>query len=127
MQDWGAIMESAGHGFAPQIPQFGNLGWLLVATIVSGLLTWLTASFMQSFRLTLYTGVYRHLGGRSEAVEPQPLPPADDAAPAPLPVAFSTDAVAGEAPRPAALAEITVPDQVAEPAETPVEVTPPHV
>jgi len=126
MQDWGAIMESAGRGMPPQMPQFGNLGWLLVATLVSGLLTWLTASFMQSFRLTLYAGVYRHLGGRSEAVEPQLLPPAHDAVPAPLPVAVSTDAVSGDAP-PAELAEITVPDQFAEPAGTAVEVTPPQV
>ena len=76
MQNFSGMMESASRGVPPQMPQFGNMGWLLVATFVSGVLTWLTASFMQSFRLTLYAGVYRHLGGRSEAVEPAPsMPP----------------------------------------------------
>jgi hypothetical protein len=98
----------------------------LVATLVSGILTWLTTSFMQSFRLTLYAGVYRHLGGRSEAVEPAPsMPSVDDAAPAPLLVVAPLATEAGDlAPAEMVeLAEITVPDEVVEP----VEVTPPHV
>ena len=70
MQNFSGMMESASRGMPPAMPQFGNMGWLFVATLVSALLTWLTASFMQSFRLTLYAGVYRHLGGQSETVEP---------------------------------------------------------
>jgi hypothetical protein len=126
MQDWGAIMESASRGMPPQMPQFGNMGWLLVATLVSGVLTWLTSSFMQSFRLTLYAGVYRHLGGRSEAVEPAPfMPPVDGAASVPLMVVAPLATEAGDLTpaQPVELAEITVPDEVVEP----VEVTPPHV
>jgi hypothetical protein len=124
MRDLSGMMESASRGVSPQMPQFGNTGWLLVATLVSGLLTWLTSSFMQSFRLTLYAGVYRHLGGRSDAVEPEPLAP-DDAAPeAPLPVIVPEEPL--DAP-PAEPAEIAVPDEVVNAAEAPVEVTLPHV
>ena len=130
MQNFSGMMESASRGVPPQMPQFGNMGWLLVATFVSGVLTWLTASFMQSFRLTLYAGVYRHLGGRSEAVEPAPsMPPVDNAAPAPLLVVAPLMTEAGDlAPAETVeVAEITVPDEVVEPVEAPVEVTPPHV
>ena len=81
---------------------------------------------MQSFRLTLYAGVYRHLGGRSHAVEPEPLPSTDDVAPAPILVAAPSESETGGA-LPTGPAEITVPDEVAEPVETPVEVTMPHV
>jgi len=126
MQNFSGMMESASRGVPPQMPQFGNMGWLLVATLVSGILTWLTASFMQSFRLTLFAGVYRHLGGQSAPVEPKPLPATDDAAPAPLLAAAPPEVEAGDAV-PAEPAEITVPDEVAEPVEGSVEVTPPHV
>jgi hypothetical protein len=125
MQNVSGMMESASRGIPPQMPQFGNSGWLLVATLVSALLTWLTTSFMQSFRLTLYAGVYRHLGGPSETVEPGPLP-ADDASPAPLLADVPPETEMGTAP-PADLAEITVSDEVADPVEPPVEVTLPHV
>jgi hypothetical protein len=124
MRGFSGMMASASRGMPPQMPQFGNTGWLLVATLVSGILTWLTASFMQSFRLTLYAGVYRHLGGRSDAVEPEPLGP-DDAAPeAPLLATVPEEPV--DAP-PAEPAEIAVPDQVVESAEAPVEVPLPPV
>jgi hypothetical protein len=126
MQNFSGMMESASRGVAPQMPQFGNTGWLLVATLVSGILTWLTASFMQSFRLTLYAGVYRHLGGTGGAVEPEPVPSSDDVAPAPILVAAPPESETGDA-LPTGLAEITVPDEVAGPVETPVEVTVPHV
>jgi hypothetical protein len=126
MQNVGGLMESAGRGMPPQMPQFENTGWLLVASLVSGFLTWLTTSFMQSFRLTLYAGVYRHLGGRSDAVEPEPSFPADDASPAPLLAAGPAEPVTGDAPS-ADPAGLTVPDEVAKPVEAPVEVTPPHV
>jgi len=126
MQNFSGMMESASRGVPPQMPQFGNMGWLLVATLVSGILTWLTASFMQSFRLTLFAGVYRHLGGQSAPVEPKPLPATDDAAPAPLLAAAPPEVEAGDAV-PAEPAEITVPDEVAEPVEGSVELTPPHV
>ena len=97
MQNFSGMMESASRGVPPQMPQFGNMGWLLVATLVSGILTWLTASFMQSFRLTLYAGVYRHLGGRSEAVEPAPsMPSVDDAVSAPLLVVAPLATEAGD-------------------------------
>jgi hypothetical protein len=125
MQNFNGMMESAGRGIPPQMPQFGNTGWLLVATLVSGLLTWLTASFMQSFRLTLYAGVYRHLGGRSEAVEPEPLP-ADDFSAAPLEAAGPAETESGDG-FPVEPAEVTVPDEAIEPVEPPVEVTTPHV
>ncbi len=124
MRGFSGMMESAGRGIPPQMPQFGNMGWLLVATLVSGFLTWLTASFMQSFRLTLYAGVYRHLGGRSDAVEPEPLAPDDTAPESPLQATVPAEPVDAE---PAEEAEITVPDEVAESVETPVEVTAPHV
>ena len=124
MQNFSGMMESASRGIPPQLPQSGNTGWLLVATLVSGLLTWLTSSFMQSFRLTLYAGVYRHLGGQSVPVEPGPLPLTDDAASVPLLVASSA-AGAADAPT-VEPAEITVPDEVAAPVEAPVEV-PSHV
>jgi hypothetical protein len=126
MQNFSGMMESASRGVPPQMPQFGNTGWLLVATLVSGILTWLTASFMQSFRLTLYAGVYRHLGGLGEAVEPEPLPSADDTSPASLLVVAPPQAEVVETP-PVELAEITVPDEVVAPVDTPVEVAPPHV
>ena len=126
MQNLSGMMESASRGVPPQMPQFGNTGWLLVATLVSGILTWLTASFMQSYRLTLYAGVYRHLGGQSVPVEPEPLPSTDDAAPAPFLAAAPPEVEAGDA-LPAELAEITVPDEVAQSVEAPVEVTMPDV
>jgi hypothetical protein len=125
MQDWGKMMESAGRGVSPQMPQFGNMGWLFVATLVSTFLTWLTSSFMQSFRLTLYAGVYRHLGGRIEAVDPEPPGPVDGASSAPLPAALPSETGIGSVP-PAEPAEITVPDEVAEPVEAPVQVSPPQ-
>jgi len=125
MQDFSGMMESASRGVPPQMPQFGNTGWLLVTALVSGILTWLTTSFMQSFRLTLYAGVYRHLGGQSVRVEPVPLPSTDDAAPAPLLAAAQSEVEAGNAV-PAKPTEITVPDEVAEPVEALVEVSP-HV
>ena len=126
MQNFSGMMDSASRGIPPQMPQFGNTGWLLVATLVSGLLTWLTASFMQSFRLTLYAGVYQHLGGQSVPVEPEPLPSTDDDAPAPLLVAAPSEVEAGGAV-PVEPAEITVPDEAAEPGEAPVVVTAPDV
>ena len=126
MQNFSGMMESASRGAPPQMPQFGNTGWLLVATLVSGILTWLTASFMQSFRLTLYAGVYRHLGGQSVPVEPEPLPATDDAAPAPLLPVAPPEVEAGDA-APAEPVEIVVPDEVAQPVEPPVEVAPPNV
>ena len=97
MQNFSGMMESASRGMPSAMPQFGNMGWLFVATLVSALLTWLTASFMQSFRLTLYAGVYRHLGGRSETVEPEPLPSSDDVVPAPILVAAPPEAERGDA------------------------------
>ena len=126
MQSLTGMMESAGRGVPSQMPQFGNTGWLLVATLVSGLLTWLTASFMQSFRLTLYAGVYRHLGGRSEPVEPEPSSPTDDTALAPILAVAASETETGDTTT-AEVAEITVPDEAAAPVEVPVEVTPPHV
>jgi len=125
MQNFSGMMESASRGMPPAMPQFGNMGWLFAATLVSALLTWLTASFMQSFRLTLYAGVYRHLGGRGEPVDPEPLP-ADDSTPAPLLAASPTETESG-AGSPAEPTEITVPDEAIEPVEAPVEVTTPHV
>jgi hypothetical protein len=126
MQNFSGMMESASRGAPPQMPQFGNTGWLLVATLVSGILTWLTASFMQSFRLTLYAGVYQHLGGRSEPVEPEPSSPTDDTALAPITVVAASETEMGDT-TPAQVVEITVPDEATAPAEVPVEVTPPHV
>ena len=81
---------------------------------------------MQSFRLTLYAGVYRHLGGTGGAVEPGPVPSSDDVAPAPILVA-APQIRKRETRYAPGLAEITVPDEVAGPVETPVEVTVPHV
>jgi hypothetical protein len=115
MKDWGAIMESASRGVSPQMPQFGNMGWLVVAVLVSGVLTWLTSSFMQSFRLTLYAGVYRHLGGAGGPARAEPPVP-----PVPVPVEAADI-------HPATVAEITVPDESIGPAEPPVEVIPPHI
>ena len=126
MQNFSGMMDSASRGMPPAMPQFGNMGWLFAATLVSALLTWLTASFMQSFRLTLYAGVYRHLGGQSVPVEPQPLPLTDDAAPAPFLAEAPSEVGAADAP-PIEPAEITVPDEAIEPVEAPVEVTTPHV
>jgi hypothetical protein len=126
MRDLSGVMESASRGIPPQMPQFGNMGWLLVVALVSALLRWLTSSFMQSFRLTLYAGVYRHLGGRGEPSESVPLHPVDDASLAPLPAADPAELVTGDASS-AELAEIAVPDAVEEPVEAPVEVTPPRV
>jgi hypothetical protein len=126
MQNFSGMMESASRGMPLDMPQFENMGWLFAATLISALLTWLTASFMQSFRLTLYAGVYRHLGGRSEAVEPEALPSTDNAAPAPLLAAAPREVEAGDA-SPVELAEITVPAEAIEPAAPPVEVTMPHV
>jgi hypothetical protein len=125
MQNFSGMMESAGRGIPPQMPQFGNTGWLLVATLVSGLLTWLTTSFMQSFRLTLYAGIYRHLGGQSVPIEPEPLPLMDDSVSTPLLVEAPPEAGAAAAPS-VEPSEITVPDEVVGPVEAPVEV-PPHV
>jgi hypothetical protein len=126
MQNINGMIESASRGMPPQMPQFGNTGWLLLATLVSGILTWFTASFMQSFRLTLYAGVYWHLGGLGEAIEPEPLPSTDDTSPASLLVVALPQTEVVETP-PVELTEITVPDEVVAPVETPLEVTPPHV
>jgi hypothetical protein len=123
MRDLSGVMESASRGIPPQMSQFGNMGWLLVVALVSAVLRWLTASFMQSFRLTLYAGVYRHLGGQSEPIEPEPPLPVDDAPLAPLLAAAEPMTVAA----PSADLAITVADAVDEPVEVPVEVTPPRV
>ena len=80
---------------------------------------------MQSFRLTLYAGVYRQLGGGNEAVEPEPLPSSDGVALAPILVEARPESETGDA-QPAGLAEITVPEEVVAPVETPVEVNLPH-
>jgi hypothetical protein len=125
MQNLSGMMESASRGMSPAMPQLGNMGWLFAATLVSGLLTWLTASFMQSFRLTLYAGVYRHLGGQSVPVESEPLPLMDDSVSTPLLVEAPSEAGAAAASS-VEPAEITVPAEVVEPVEAPVEV-PPHV
>ncbi len=125
MRDMTGVMEDARHGLTPTMPSFRS-GWLLLAFLVSSFLTWLATGFLQSFRLTLYAGVYRHLGGRDELVEPEPPSSVGGAAPAPPLVAAPLEGETGDA-SPGELAEITVPDEAAGPIEPPVEVTGPHV
>jgi len=124
MRDWAGMMEDVSRGLTPTMPQFQS-GWLVGAALVSGLLTWLTASFLQSFRLTLYAAVYRHLGGQGVPVDPEP--PADASSPAPFLAVPGPPEAIGAAQPPAGLAEITVPDEATEPVEAPVDAIIPHV
>ena len=113
------MMEDAARGIAPTMPSFRS-GWLLLATLVSGLLSWLATGFLQSFRLTLYAGVYRQLGGESVPIDPGPPAPVDESPPAPhLRVGEPAETTADARSSPD-LPEIAVPDETPGPAETPV-------
>ncbi len=120
VSDMSRAAEGA-SGYGPfAMPQFRS-GWVVVAGLWSGLLTWLSIGFLQSFRLTLYAEVYRQLTGTSAAVVPAaPAPPPGDIT---VPVVDLAPEAATLSPgASSAMPEIIVPEDAA--SEVPQEPTP---
>jgi hypothetical protein len=77
MTDWTRFSQGFEPGRMGMMPAF-NSGWLIVITLVSGLLTLLTQGFLLAFRYTMYAEVYRRLTGIGPAVVvPAPAPAPD--------------------------------------------------